>query len=217
MPEESKTQYEQDLTSLVTAFKQNDAEQALNLIKKIPAEHLFHPDTKGRTFLHYAINLGMNDIASAIIRKEDVRAAQLLSRDKNGNTALDDAIRLGQSDRIIEIITNKSIGGSIIFKTFKITGDENLTKIIPPKTIAAAESTLLSEMAKFKKIDSKIIEEKGFRVILGIKPQQEQEIDSLERLYQNSDKLWAERTEEHIKRLQKLQPTLLLEDHSRQR
>lgn len=193
MLEEPKTKCEENLVKLATAIKQNDTESSLDLIKKIPAEHLFYPDENGRTHLQNAINLGRNDIASTLTRKDGVTAGQLLSRDNNGKTALDDAIRLGKGSLITEILTNKSIGCKIPFKTFEILYPKELTDIIPIKTIEAAEKVVLDEMAKFSKsctkIDGPKPEEKGFKVVIGIKPHQARETDGLERTYIKSDAL----------------------------
>lgn len=160
--EDSKTKYEKDLVNLATAIKDNNTEQALDLIKKVPAEHLFHPDNKGRTFLHYAINLDdRKNIASALIGKFGVTAGQLLFPDNNGKTALDDAIRLGKGSIITEILTNGSIKCKIHSQTFNIIPTKDLTKIIPQETFDAAKRVLASEMIEFKiantKIDNRIL------------------------------------------------------------
>ena len=124
--------YEKDLASLAEAIKENKTEQALDLIKKIPAEHLYYPDEEnGRTHLHNAINLSRNDVSSALIRKEGVTAGQLLSPDKNGKTALDDAIRQNDTEQSLDLI--KNIPAEHLFYPDDETGRTHLQNAINMK------------------------------------------------------------------------------------
>jgi hypothetical protein len=179
--EYSQTNYEKDLADLATAIKQNNTEQSLDLIKKIPAQHLFYFDElNDRTHLQNAINLGNDDVASAIIGKKEVTAAQLLSRDLYGKTALDDAIRLKKSRIILEILP----------KTIRM---------LPNKTVEEANAVIKAEIAELDKhhtiIDRDELEKRGLKEILEKKPLQQEgaavarEIDRLESLYNKSDAL----------------------------
>ncbi len=148
------TNYDPKLKALIQSIKNGETEKTLELIKKIPTEDLFYPDGNGRTHLQNAITLGMNDVASAIIRKKGVTARQLLSRDKDGISAIDDAIRLERGSLIVEIFANKEINSQIHHSHLPVVLDKDESAIsnetVPRETIIAAQKVVNNEIKKYK-------------------------------------------------------------------